>query len=403
MLLFLLIVAAFVAWVATPEERRDAARIAVDAIRHAIHRSLGYAATRGFSRAELRANTPWLALALAAAAVVIFIGAVFENGALDDPGTLVAWGASFGPRAANGEWWRLVSATFVHASIVALLINVVAIVQIGLVIERRAGSAVFGAAYACAAFFSGLMHLAEAPDRVSAGASGAVFGLYGLLLAVFIRGLLRPSPQSIPLKVMARLAPPAAVFVLYNLAVAGFDLPSKAGLFTGFTLGIVVTRGFGATAPSIRRLACTTAAAFGIAVVASVPLRGMTDIKPELELLVAMEQRTAAAYEAAVARFRAGHVKTASLVAIIDRTILPEIQTMRARWAALARVPASHEPMRAAANEFLALREQSWRQRIAALRKGNMRMLRDADRTEHAALAAFDPIVQHLSAPLSTS
>lgn len=402
MLLFLLIAAGLVLWVATPEERRQGLRVAGDILRRAVHRSLGYAG-RGFSAAELLAQTPWAALALAVATMAVFTGALLGSGALDDPGTLVSWGANFAPRAANGEWWRLLTATFVHAGLVPLLVNLAALVQVGYVIERRTGSPVFAATYLSAGSFSALMHVAGSPDTVSAGASGAVFGLYGLLLAVFIRGLLRPSPRSIPLKVMARLAPVAAAFALYSIAVAGFDLPSKAGLFTGFTLGIIVTRGLSGAGPSIRRLACTTAAAFGIAVVAAVPLRGMTDVRPELELLVAMEQRTAAAYEAAVARFRTGHVKAGSLADLIDRTILPEIGTTRARWTALARLPAVHEPLRAAASEFLTLREQSWRQRMAALRKGNMRMLRDADRTEHAALAALDPIVQHLSAPFSIS
>ena len=111
--------------------------------------------------------------------------------------------------------------------------------------------------------------------------------------------------------------------------------------------------------------------------------------RPELELLLALEQRTAAACDAAVLRFRNGRITTKSLAELIDGTILPEVHAARARVTALQRVPLAHKPLVTAANDYLKLRDESWRLRAVALTQANMRLLRQADQTERASLEAF--------------
>src|SRR5215510_11248376 len=57
------------------------------------------------------------------------------------PETLVRWGANYGPSTTNGQWWRLVTAMFVHGGMVSLPINLAALVQLGVILERLIGPA----------------------------------------------------------------------------------------------------------------------------------------------------------------------------------------------------------------------------------------------------------------------
>jgi len=134
------------------------------------------------------------------------------------------------------------------------------------------------------------------------------------------------------------------------------------------------------------------AAAMLIAAAAVLPLRGIVDVRPEIAAIVAVEERTAGSYEAAVAKFRLGRLPAKALVQLIDRTIIPELQAVRVRLTALRGVPREQQPLVAAAEEYLRLREQSWHDRVAGLLKSKMDMLRKAEETERAALDAFQKI-----------
>jgi rhomboid protease GluP len=393
-LLFLLLVTALVVSIMTSEERRRVVRFVERAAREGVARAVRYREQRSAFDEALGERTRWLLVtpAIVIANLFIFLSLLFGDGAIGNPDTLIAWGANFGPRTTNGEWWRLATAAFVHDGALALLLNVAAIAQVGLILERLIGHSTFAAIYLSAGFFASLMMVATAPETVTAGAAGALFGLYGLLLATFVRGLLQRSPLSIPLMTMRRLAPVAGVFVAYNAMTGGFDLAAKAGLFTGFVFGMVVTRGIRERKPTVQRLAMSAVATLTIAVITAAPLRSVTDIRPELELLIAFEEKTAAAYEAAVLRFRGGRLTTKSLAELIDGTIRPELQAARARVTALQRVPDAHQPLVTAANDYLILRDESWRLRAEALSKANMGLLREADLRERASLAAFEQI-----------
>ena len=120
------------------------------------------------------------------------------------------------------------------------------------------------------------------------------------------------------------------------------------------------------------------------------------DFRPEIAGIVAVEERTAAAYDAAAAKFRSGRLPAKALVQLIDRTIVPELRAVRARVQALRGVPTEQAPLAAAAEEYFRLREQSWRHRVDGLLKSKMDMLRKAEETEVAALMAFDRIRPHI-------
>lgn len=390
-MLFLAVVIGIILYVTTSDERRRFLRKVVDTVTHYLPLLQHFRAARGAFDAVLRARTPWLVAtpAIVATSIAMWAGRLFDSGALGDPSTLLRWGANFGPLTTNGEWWRLFTAPFLHDGVFTLLVAIAAVVQLGPILERQLGHVTFATVFVAAGVFGGLMDSSAYPEAVTTAGTSAIFGLYGLLVASIVRGLLRPSELSLPPGAFARLAPVAAIFAIATVGGSPFELSDKAGLFTGFVSGLVVSRDLRTRKPTLQRLALVTSATVVIAVVAHVPLRGFTDIRPELALLVALEEKTAGAYDAAVQRFRTGRETARAMAELIEKSILPELEAARARMAGLGRVPPAHQGFVAAANDYLRLRNESWRLRAEALGASNSRLLRQADAAEHASLVAF--------------
>jgi rhomboid protease GluP len=115
-------------------------------------------------------------------------------------GSLIAWGANYGPDTiTNGQWWRLLTSMFLHIGIVHLAFNMIVLLQIGPFVERLVGNVGFLIVYFVSGFAGNVTSLVWNPYTVSAGASGAIFGLYGLLLGF----LLMSRRDSIPTDVLA--------------------------------------------------------------------------------------------------------------------------------------------------------------------------------------------------------
>src|SRR5512142_3408615 len=150
--------------------------------------------------------------------LLVFIAMVATGTSAFNPSveSLIRWGASFGPRTRNGEWWRLLSAAFVHVGVLHLLLNGFCLFQLGTIAEALLGSRRFVAVYLLSALGGSLLGLAIHPMTVSAGASGAIFGVAGALFALYRRnvGGTFPSLQ----KSLRSIVP----FILYNLM---FGLP----------------------------------------------------------------------------------------------------------------------------------------------------------------------------------
>ena len=336
-------------------------------------------------RDALRARTRWAVVtpALVVLNMAIFVGMLFDGGALGDPATLVLWGGSIGPRTTNGEWWRLVTSLFVHTGFVHLVVNMLGLLQAGLLLERLVGRVAVAAVYLSAGVFTALVRLSASPVDVSVGASGAIFGIYGLLLASAGWSLFQRSTITIPLRAAKRLIPATAAFLLYNGLQSA---PDHVGFLVGFGCGLILARRIGDHKPAARRVAVAMGATAMIAMAAAVPLRGITDVRPELARVVSVEDRTASVYETARDRFTLGRIAAAKLIELIDGTIMPQLQEVRARLTALDGVPDVHQPLVAQAEEYLRLRDESWRLRADGLRKTNLLTLRKADDRERAAL-----------------
>lgn len=395
-LISLSLLAAFAFYVMKPEERRRLA--------HAIPSLLAKAAgttgrhtgrTRDAFDAALRARTPYVFVmpAVAGLNVMVFMLLTFSPDPLGTPETLIAWGGNFGPRTTNVEWGRLLSSMFLHVGPMHLLATLAALVQAGAIAERLAGRLTFSAVYMMAGFVASAVSLWLHPVGVSAGASGALFGIYGFLAATSLRGMQSRSGVRIPLDTVWAVAPAAAFFFLYNLLAGGLPLEAElAGCAAGFVSGLMLTHDIAERTPAAPRVLAAVAATFAIAAAIAVPLYGLADVRPAIEQMATIENGTSARYWAAVGRFRKGSISSKDLAHVIERSIVPELQSARSRLATLGRIPAEHQALVARAMEFLRLREESWRVRAEALEVSNWTNLRKADRIEMASLETLASI-----------
>jgi membrane associated rhomboid family serine protease len=161
--------------------------------------------------------------ALVAINVMVFIamGASGMSLSNPDPRQLVGWGANFGPLTLSGEWWRLITYNFLHGGFLHIAFNMWCLWDLGALAESLYGTWTFGALYMICGVAGGLMSVGWNPVNLSVGASGAIFGLAGALIAGYYLGEFSIPRPLIQLQLRSLL-----IFVGYNVVF---------GLFTGYT------------------------------------------------------------------------------------------------------------------------------------------------------------------------
>ena len=130
-------------------------------------------------------HAPPLIVFLIAANLAMF-GWEIAAGALADRETIVEAGALVRERVLAGEWWRIVSAMFLHGSVVHVLGNIIVLYIVGLACEHAFGGARTAFVYLTSGITGGLLSMAMGPGP-SVGASGAIFGVIAAVIVVLYR------------------------------------------------------------------------------------------------------------------------------------------------------------------------------------------------------------------------
>ncbi|BAC13879.1 rhomboid family intramembrane serine protease [Oceanobacillus iheyensis] len=104
-----------------------------------------------------------------------------NNGGSENIDTLIQMGAKYNPLIMEGEWWRLLTSMFLHIGFVHILMNMVALFYLGTAVERIFGRTRFLVIYFLGGIAGSIASFATSIS-ISAGASGAIFGLFGALL-----------------------------------------------------------------------------------------------------------------------------------------------------------------------------------------------------------------------------
>jgi len=170
--------------------------------------------------------------------VAVFILMALSGSNIFQPsaGEIIKWGGNIGYLTTNGDWWRLITNIFVHIGFLHLLFNMYGLYFIGLYLERMLGGVKFLAAYFSAGIVASLTSLWWHQDvlMVSAGASGAIFGMFGVFLALLTTNL-------IPATVRKAMLQSTVVFVGYNLLYGlkgGVDNSAHiGGMLSGMAIG----------------------------------------------------------------------------------------------------------------------------------------------------------------------
>lgn len=194
-------------------------------------------------------------------------GVDFMSPDVDD---LLAFGADSPARVTLGEPWRLFTCMFVHAGIVHLGCNMWALRSLGPPVEMLFGRARFALMYVLAGLGGSVASCLWNPAGVSVGASGAIFGLPGALMAFFVmhRSQLPPGLFSAQMRWMGTFL---AINVLIALSIPQIDLAGHVGgLVTGFACGLAGYRSRASTA-AITRPQVVKFAAIAVVLAASIP------------------------------------------------------------------------------------------------------------------------------------
>lgn len=144
---------------------------------------------------------------------------------------LVRSGAMVNAFVAHGQIFRLLSSVFVHVTFVHLLVNMISLWTLTIV-ERLVGSYAFLTIYVASGLIGNLLSLAlTSPNVVSAGASGAIFGLFGVMLAL---ALMRRLPGIVRNQLLIILA----INVVLDVTDANIDWLAHLG---GMVAGMIIT------------------------------------------------------------------------------------------------------------------------------------------------------------------
>jgi rhomboid protease GluP len=151
------------------------------------------------------------------------------------------WGSNFGPLTLSGDWWRLFTNIFIHFGIIHLAMNMYTLYTAGVYLEPLLGKTRYIVAYLCTGVLASIASLWwHTTPANSAGASGAIFGMYGLFLAFLTTSL-------IPAVIRQGLLPSIGIFVVYNLVYGmkgGIDNAAHVGgLVSGFVIGYLFVLG----------------------------------------------------------------------------------------------------------------------------------------------------------------
>ena len=162
------------------------------------------------------------------------------NGGSENSDTLIAFGAKVNELIDQGQVWRLLTAMFLHIGIIHLAVNQYSLYAVGTLLERFMGATRFAILYVLAGLCGSLASYWFSPNAISAGASGAIFGLLGALGIFFLlhRRLFGPAGN----RMLANIVAVAAINLVLGASFAGIDnFAHVGGLLGGVALGALLT------------------------------------------------------------------------------------------------------------------------------------------------------------------
>jgi rhomboid protease GluP len=315
--------------------------------------------------------------AIAGLNIVIFLAMVAWGANFFWPGgeNMIAWGANYGPKTANGQWWRLLTSTFLHFGIIHLALNMWVLWDAGKLVERLVGNVGFLLMYLISGVAGSLTSVYWNPHVVSAGASGAVFGVFGALL-----GFLIWRRDTIPMETFQGIRNSALTFLAYNLIfglqVKGIDMAAHVGgLVAGFVCGTAMSQRLtlaeiddAAAGRWTRNILVAVGGAGFIALAIWQMPAGPIDIMAEQVRMAAVQKKASDVYHEAALRHQNGNLSDVEFAEIVERDVLPPWRDAHAVLLRVKNERGVDQERVATLAEAMKLREESWQSLVEGLR-----------------------------------
>jgi membrane associated rhomboid family serine protease len=213
--------------------------------------------TRTVQRAGFESVGAYVTKALVAINAAVYLAELAAGGTIDGTGNRIYFdGALYGPAVAAGDWWRLISAAFLHYGPIHLGMNMLALWWFGQPLEHALGRGRFLLLYLVSGLAGSAGALLLTPLSVTVGASGAIFGILGAALILERRGAMVFGGQAMTMIV---------INLAFTFAVGGISIGGHIGGLVGGALCMLALLRF-------RRELALQIAGFAAVAVASVAL-----------------------------------------------------------------------------------------------------------------------------------
>ncbi len=191
----------------------------------------GYKATQVFgNKSKFQVTAIIVALNVSVFLAMVFSGLGFLS---FEPSDMLKWGGDFRPLTYDGQWWRLITSTFVHQGLMHLLLNMYGLFFAAIFVEPALGKMRYASTYLICGIVASIASMWWHNDAVAVGASGAIFGLYGVLVAMLITnkaGLKKKKPLLIF----------SLVFIGLNLAMGLKGNTDNSAHIGGLLTGLII-------------------------------------------------------------------------------------------------------------------------------------------------------------------
>jgi hypothetical protein len=261
---------------------------------------------------------------------------------------------------------------FLHFGIIHLAFNLWVLANIGPFIESLSGRISYLILYLVAGLGGGTASLVWHPTTVSAGASGAIFGLYGALLAFLLRHRKVIAPES-----LKSLRKGAFVFlgynVLFGLARPEVDMAAHlGGLCTGFLLGLFLVRTPSQQASSANgRNAAAIGFGAALVILTLLALPKPDDLLGEVKRFEATEDKAISLFKTSSEKWKANQLSNQQFADIVEQQILPSWRAEREAVANLKHLPAKQSKLTSSLVKYMDAREDQWKFLVDGVRSGD--------------------------------
>jgi len=312
---------------------------------------------------------------------------------LDPPtDSLVQWGANYGPMTLGDQSWRMLTSLFLHIGIIHLLLNMLVLANIGPAMETLLGSVAYVILYLVAGLAGSAASLAWHPLGVSAGASGAIFGLYGALIAFWVRG-------SAHREILLPLWKGAVAFVAINLFFGffqpGVDLAAHfGGLTSGFLLGLFLVQPTPQNAVAGRRWRNAVASIAGVALVLATLaiLPKPDDFLGEIKRYSKVESNARQLVNSSIEKARSNQLDDEQMLRLLEQQVLPNWNAEREALTKLKRLPDEQQRFVTLLIAYMTAREESWHLLAEGVCARDLEKITKANQTNDEAEKLLDRI-----------